>query len=97
MVSGMENINPVRFQDVNDKAVELYHQTLTSYILSGNHPGRLGGALHSMRAGQGSLCTDLDEGGLSNIESGLEVSCAGRVENHGSPLPWSLHDGLGIT
>ncbi len=36
MVSGMKNIGPVRFQDVNNKAVELHHQTLTSYILFGN-------------------------------------------------------------
>ena len=80
MVCGTKDIGPVRFQDVNDKAVELHHQTLTSYILFWNQPGRLGDALYSMRAGQGSLRTDLDQGGLSNIESGLKVSCAGCVE-----------------
>ena len=97
MVSGMKNISPVRFQDVNDKAVQLHHHTLTADILSGNHPGRPGGALYGMREGQRSLGADLDQGRLSNRESGLEVSCAGRIENHASPLPRSFHDGLRIT
>ena len=97
MVAGVENINCLRFQDVNDKAVKFHHQTLSSDILFGNHPGRPGGALYRMRKGQRSVCTDLDEGRLSNIESGLEVSRTGCVENDAPPLARSLHNGPGIT